>query len=72
MIHIYSCEIDYYLRSRNWFLTRDEYLYVSNIQSSPQICKVKFNPYENNFYMETYDGYNWIFRIKEQKDEEKS
>ena len=65
MISIYSYEIDYYLRSRNWLLTRDEYLYVSDVQNNPQISKLKYNPYDNSLYLETEDGYNWIFRLKE-------
>ena len=62
---IYSHEIDHYLRSRNWLLTRYEYIYISDIQASPQIRKIKYDSYSNSFYMETNDGYNWIFRIKE-------
>ena len=65
MISIYSYEIDYYLRSRNWLLTRDEYLYVSDVRTNPQISKVKYTPYDNSLYLETSDGYNWIFRLKE-------
>jgi hypothetical protein len=65
MITIYSYEIDEYLRCRNWTITTQEYLYVSDVKTSPQICCVSYNSYNNNFYMETTDGYNWIFRIKE-------
>ena len=65
MILIYSWAIDQYLRTRNWLLNREEYIYVSNVNASPQIQKIKYNPYDTSFYMETDDGYNWIFRIKE-------
>ena len=62
---MYSWEIDDYLRSRNWKLTKNEYIYVSDIKINPQISRIKFEPFNNNFYMETKDGYNWIFRLKE-------
>ena len=65
MICIYSWEIDVYLRSKEWILTKQEYKYISDLNSSPQICRVSYNSYNNDFYMETTDGYNWIFRIKE-------
>ena len=63
---MYSWEIDSYLRSRNWELTKCEYLYVSDIKVNPQISKLKYEPFNNSFYMETNDGFNWVFRIKEQ------
>ena len=62
---MFSHEIDSYLRSRNWFLTKEEYIYVSDIEASPQICRIKYEPFDNSFYMETNDGYNWSFGIKE-------
>ena len=62
---VYSTEIDNYLRSKNWYLTKEEYIYVSNIEASPQISRLKYEPFGNSFYMETKDGYNWSFRIKE-------
>lgn len=62
---MYSWEIDDYLRSRNWELTKNEYIYVSDIKVNPQISRIKFEPFNNSFYMETSDGYNWIFRLKE-------
>lgn len=65
MIPIYSWEIDQYLRIRQWNLSREEYIYISNVNASPQIQKIKYNPYDVTFYMETNDGYNWLFRIKE-------
>lgn len=62
---MYSWEIDDYLRSRNWELTKNEYIYVSDIKVNTQISRIKFEPFNNSFYMETSDGYNWIFRLKE-------
>lgn len=62
---MYSTEIDSYLRSRNWYLTKEEYIYVSDTKASPQICRIKYEPFDNSFYMETNDGYNWSFGIKE-------
>ena len=63
---MYSWEIDSYLRSRNWELTKCEYIYVSDVKINPQISKIKYEAFNNSFYMETNDGFNWVFRIKEQ------
>ena len=64
-MNVYSWEIDNYLRTRDWEVTRYEYLYVTDMLSNPQIRKIKYEPFNNSFYMETADGYNWIFRVKE-------
>lgn len=61
---MYSWEIDNYLRTRDWEVTRYEYLYITDILSNPQIRKIKYDAFNDSFYMETSDGYNWIFRIK--------
>lgn len=62
---MYSWEIDNYIRSRNWILKKHEYIYISDIKVNPQISKIKYEQFSNSFYMETDDGYNWIFRLKE-------
>jgi hypothetical protein len=62
---VYSWEIDNYLRFRNWKLEKHEYIYISDTKVNPQISRIKYEPFSNSFYMETDDGYNWIFRLKE-------
>lgn len=65
MIFIYSWEISNFLNNKNYELTKYEYMNITDIELSPQIRRIKYEPYSNSFYMETYDGYNWTFRIKE-------
>lgn len=62
---MYSWEIDNYLRNKNYVINKDEYVNLINISSSSQIIYVKYDAYSNSFYVETNDGYNWVFRIKE-------
>lgn len=61
---MYSFEIDKYIKDRDSYLTSEEYLYVSDIKKSPQICKIKYNAYGNYFEMHTTDDWHWSFGVK--------
>ena len=60
---MFSHEIDNYLRDKNWMLSSEEYIYVTDVTHSPQIDHIKYNPYENNFYIHTSDGFEWTIRV---------
>ena len=62
---MYSWEIDNYLRDRNYVINKNEYMNIADVRLSSQISRVKYDAYSNSFYMETKDGYNWTFWIKE-------
>lgn len=62
---MYSWEIDNYLRNRNYVINKDEYMIITDITLNSQISRIKYDAYANSFYIETSDGYNWIFRMKE-------
>ena len=59
---MYSHEIENLLKIRNYLLTAKEYINVCN--SSNQITYIKYDPYEDVFYIGTEDKYNFKFRIK--------
>lgn len=61
---MYSHEIDQYLRVRNFLLTIKEYDEVTNVEKSPQISRVKYDSWRDNFYMATRDNYEWNFKVK--------
>ena len=52
---MYSYEIQNLLELRNYLLTVKEYFYICEI--SPQIREVSYNPFEDNFYINTDDRY---------------
>lgn len=61
---MYSHEIQQLLELRNYLLTVKEYFNICN--TSPQIREVSYNPFENNFYIETKDNYNFKFKVKKE------
>lgn len=38
-------------------------IYLDICKSSPQICFVQYNDWNDNFVIRTYDGYLWNFRV---------
>lgn len=59
---MYSHEIENLLKLRNYLLTAKEYINVCN--TSNQITYIKYDPYEDVFYISTEDKYNFKFKIK--------
>ncbi len=66
---MYSWEIDNLLKLKNYVISNKDYFYIC--KSSPQICRLNYNPMENNFYMGTKDNFNFTFKVyqKEKSDE---
>lgn len=58
---MYSHEIAELLRLRNYLVSVEEYI---KITSSKQVKLVKYNPFEDRFYVSTDDNYNFDFKIK--------
>ena len=58
---MYSWEIEQLLKLRNYLITMDEYI---RIVSSKQVNMVKYDPYNNTFYISTADNYNFQLKIK--------
>lgn len=63
---MYSFEIDNYLKSRNYNISFDEYRFISDIEKSPQICRISYNSMDNSYIMYTKDNYIWKFYIKKE------
>lgn len=59
---MYSHEIENLLKLRNYLLTAKEYINICN--TSNQITYIKYDPYEDVFYISTEDKYNFKFKIK--------
>ena len=60
---MYSYEIDNILRQHNYNLPAHIYLDIFNIDKTPQIAEIKYNAWEDNFYVRTHDNYNWNFKV---------
>ena len=62
---MYSNEILELLRLRNYLISVEEYI---KLISSSQVKYVKYNPFEDKFYVSTNDNYNFEFRVNIDKD----
>lgn len=56
---MYSYEIDFVLKSRNYCIDSSAYLQIC--KSSPQISQIRYDSFENIFEIWTDDNYYWKF-----------
>lgn len=61
---MYSYEIDSMIKGRNGVLTPEEYLIVTDIRKNPQLSRVKYEPYNDTFFIATNDGFSWTVKVK--------
>ena len=61
---MYSWEIQKLLELRNYLLSVKEYFYICD--TSPQITRVSYDSYNNDFIIETADRYKFKFKIKKE------
>lgn len=61
---MYSYEIDSMIKGKNGALTPEEYLTVTDIRKNPQISRVKYDPYNDTFYISTQDGFSWTVKVQ--------
>lgn len=60
---LYSYEIEDYIKKRNYSLTANECAEIINVGNNPQIARVKYNPFNNEYEINTYDGYYLKFNV---------
>lgn len=61
---MYSWEIQQLLELKQYLLEAKEYL---KICESPQITRIKYDPFNDTFYIETDDRYKWTFKVRSKK-----
>lgn len=61
---MYSWELDQFIKDRSNTLTVSEYFEVTDFTKNPQLARVKYNAYEDDFQIITNDGFSWIVRLK--------
>lgn len=60
---MYSWELNDYISSRNNSLSKDEYLHITDFKNNPQITRITYSPFEDNFTISTSDDYTWKVNI---------
>lgn len=61
---MYSWEIDNFLRLRDWKVSTEDYLFITDLRFHPQLNRIIYNPFYDNYYVSTNDGWEWIIQIK--------
>ena len=59
---MYSYQINQTIVSQNYNIDSETYMDICN--TSPQISRVKYEPFEDNFNIWTNDNYHWTFKVK--------
>lgn len=68
---MYTWEIDQLLKLKNYLLEIEEFEKIC--KTSPQIDRIGYNPYYDNYYIYTNDNYEAHFNVKKfVKEEEKN
>ncbi len=62
---MYSYQIEQILESNNFSIPSDTYMNICS--TSPQITRIKYEPYDNFFEMWANDGY-WKFSVYRKED----
>ena len=60
---MYSHEIDKIIKENNHQLPASVYMEISDVNNSPQIERVKYEPCSDSFSMWTKDGWCWNFMV---------
>lgn len=58
---MYSSEINQTLESQNYNIDSETYISICN--TSPQILRIKYNPYDNKYEIWTSDNYSWKINV---------
>lgn len=59
-----SYEIEKYIKSKNYYLSSEEIIYITNIKLHPQIKEIKYHSDFNYYEMWTSDNYYFKFGCK--------
>lgn len=62
---MYSWELENYIKERNYELSKEEILFVQDIEKHPQINHIKYDQYTNRFDMWDKDDWHINYGIKQ-------
>lgn len=60
---MYSYEIKQFLKERNYTITPEECMIIMDPNINCQITSVKYNATNNEYQIETSDGYQFLFKV---------
>lgn len=63
---MYSWEIQQLMELKNYLISVKEYLQICD--TSPQIREVKYDPYNDNFMIDTKDEYKFYFKVRKENN----
>ncbi len=61
---MYSSEIEQFLKERNYMVTPEECNILMDVNINTQISHMKYFCANNEYHIDTDDGYNFVFRVK--------
>lgn len=61
---LYSYEMEQYIKDRNYYLTAEEGAELMNTDINTQIVMIKYYGFNNEYQINTSDGYILRFNIK--------
>lgn len=64
---MYSYEIDKIIKSQSYNI--DSVTYIDICNTSPQISRVKYDPYNNKYEISTNDNYYWKINVYRKENE---
>lgn len=59
---MYPYEIQKFIEQRNYYVGGDDLVKVLSIKENPQLKRIKFNPYNNEFEMWDHEGNYYKFK----------
>lgn len=62
---MYSWEIQKLIELKNYLIEVEDYLKICS--TSPQIREIKYNSYDDNFYIKTDDNLKIYFKVKKKE-----
>jgi len=65
---MYSWEIEEFLKKRDHIVTPEECMMIMNPNQSNQITNVRYCTYNNEYQIQTSDGYYFMFIVKEKEN----
>lgn len=63
---MFTWEIKNLMELKNYLITAQEYLTIC--KTSPQIREVKYDPYQDNFMIDTEDNYKVYFKVRKENN----
>jgi len=61
--YMYSWEIAQFLAEHNYCIGGDDLLFITDVKQHPQLCRIKYDPFNNKYEMWDYEGNYFCFYV---------